>query len=785
LTVACASPTTSPKANQPKDPAPPDGQAQVSRLQDRAALALRGPQVEAKGGDFVLASDGVIAVVSAESGALLDFAPEGGFDEIVAITPALFDGPSPIRTALIAISSPPARPGVLHVEQRPAYLPVTLHTYYTFRNQVLVIDSLVTPDSTAAEGMAIGLGERIGWGNAPTWLEGRGFLRNSGGTFSTKFLGRQGKELSYVVSFGDEASMVRVGHPFLPGYFGQARGSELTFASSSSGFRRTLFLATSSGSIGSTAAKLYQPNSFQVAEPPKLPPGGTVEVASCATESEPRKPFARFARGDKLEAPVGCYEGKLWAPGSPEGTWTSFEEVSKATLLPSGRVSVVASERGKPIPVRVQFRGLGTTKDPDWGEDPDNGAALNVAYAPTGVASHKLPPGEYRVIVDRGIEYTAVDRTITVVANQRSHVSAELERVVDTVGWISSDLHLHAAPSPDAPQTLEDRVISLAAAGVEVGVATDHNRVTDYKPAIQALGLESEVNTIIGVEVTTEDSLFGHFNVFPLLPTTAPLRYKHTNPLELLVEAKQQQPYGPLTIAQINHPRMGDIGYFDMARFDREDVVGFRRRNPAIPLNFDTIEVFNGDDLSAIGNVQSVMKDWIALERAGIPLTATGNSDSHRAVFHEPGLPRTYVRMNDDAPQAFGEREFIESLHARAVTVTSGPFIRFEIDGKGPGQRVPPGKHRVRIQVDAAPYVDVSLLELVNSGKVVATSNAPFPKGAHRAELEADVEVAAGDSLIAVASGSKEVEIAFRRGVMPFAFTNPIVVSAFERPVGQ
>ncbi len=777
--MACASPA-SPKAHQPQDPSPPDGHAQVTVLHDRAALALRGPQVEAKVGDFVVANEGMLAVISAESGALVDFGPEGGFDEIVALTPALFDGPSPIRTELIGLSSPPARPGVLHVEQRPAYLPVTLHTYFTFRKQVLVIDSSVTPNSAEADGMAIGLGERVGWGNAPTWLEGIGFLRTSGGTFSTKFLGRQGKELSYAISYGDEASSVRVGHPFLPGYFGQARGSELTFASSSASFHRTLFLASSRSSIGTTAAKLYSHDGFQVFEPPKLPPGGTVELATCPTELEPRRPFARFSRGEQLQAPAGCYEGKLWAPGSPAGEWTKLEDVSGATLPHSGRVAVVTTEQGKPIPVRVQFRGVGTTKDPDWGEDPDNGAALNVVYAPTGVANRKLPPGDYRVIIDRGIEYTAIDRVISITADQRTYVAAELERVVDTAGWASSDLHLHAAPSPDAPQTLEDRVISLAAAGIEVGVATDHNRITDYRGALHALGLESEVNAIIGVEVTTEDSLFGHFNVFPLLPNSTPIRHKHTNPLELLFQAKQQQPYGPLTIAQINHPRMGDIGYFDMVRFDREDVAGFRARNPAIPLNFDTIEVFNGDDLSAIGNVHSAMKDWIALEQAGIPLTGTGNSDSHRAVFHEPGLPRTYVRMKDDAPSAFSEREFIDSLRARQVTVTSGPFIRLDVGGRGPGQRVAPGRYRVRIEVDAAPYVDVSLLELVKSGKVVATASAPFSATAHRAELVTNIEVAAGDSLIAVATGSKEIEIAFRRGVMPFAFTNPVVVSAFE-----
>ncbi len=62
--------------------------------------------------------------------------------------------------------------------------------------------------------------------------------------------------------------------------------------------------------------------------------------------------------------------------------------------------------------------------------------------------------------------------------------------MVDTRGWISADLHVHAVPSLDAPTPLVERVRSLAAAGVEVAVATDHNVVTDYAPAIRERGLE-------------------------------------------------------------------------------------------------------------------------------------------------------------------------------------------------------------------------------------------------------------------------------------------------------
>ena len=46
-----------------------------------------------------------------------------------------------------------------------------------------------------------------------------------------------------------------------------------------------------------------------------------------------------------------------------------------------------------PSPGRVLVRGLRGTPDPDWGDDPDAGAALNVVYNVNGEGERPLPPG--------------------------------------------------------------------------------------------------------------------------------------------------------------------------------------------------------------------------------------------------------------------------------------------------------------------------------------------------------------------------------------------------------
>lgn len=758
--------------------APPIGDAQIRVLQDVATLALRGPVVDAKPGDYVLEHDGFVAVVSKDSGALVDFGPEGGFDELVAIAPTLFDANSTIRTEVVRISVEPSAPGVLHVTQRAGHLGLLAHTFMTFRKDVFVIETAVTHEDPSKPEMAIGVGERVGWGNAPTWLEGRGFMRREGGTFTTKFLGREGREVSYALSYGSEASVVRLSRPYLAGYFAQARSSAMTLVGDAEGRRRTVFLRASDGSIGRAASGLFDGAAFTRVAGPKLPPGGTVEVVRCAENDEPRKPFARFDRGEEILAPAGCHEARLWAPGAPEGSWVPLDEVSETTLGPTGKLAVVVTSGGERIPARVQVRGVSPTKDPDWGEDPDDGTALNVVQTPNGLAVRTIAPGTYRVIVDRGLEYSVHDEIVEVRARERTQIAAEISRVVDTRGYFAADLHLHAAPSPDAPQSLEDRVISLASSGVEVGVATDHNRVTDYGPAILATGLREHVAAIVGDEVTTEDTQFGHFNVFPMLAGQEPIAFSHTTPGEIIRTAKKVGPLGEGTIVQVNHPRMGDIGYFEAIRLDRNDVPGFMARSPELPLRFDAIEIFNGDDLTNTGPVEDVIRDWVALEKAGVLITATGNSDSHRAIFHEPGMPRTYVRVKNDTIAGFDENEFVASIRSRAAIVTSGPFVRLDVDGKGPGEYVEPGLHTVRIEVDAAPFVDVATIELMKSGKVVEKLTAPFPESDHRAVFETQLELAAGDSLVAIVSSPKEIEVMFRRGILPFAFTNSVRVGA-------
>src|SRR6185437_8484806 len=156
---------------------------------------------------------------------------------------------------------------------------------------------------------------------------------------------------------------------------------------------------------------------------------------------------------------------------------------------------------------------------------------------------------------------------------------------------------------------------------------------------------------------------------------------------------------------------------FDLLRFDRDDPRGWTQRVPLADLSFDAIEVFNGDHYNHIDKVEDAMRDWYALLDAGFRVTATGNSDSHKLTFQEPGVPRNFVAVPNDDPAAFDERAFVAAVREGRVVVSSGPFLRLAANGKGVGDTIPAGDATISILVDAPPWVDVSKVELVRRGE--------------------------------------------------------------------
>jgi hypothetical protein len=798
-------------------PAPRVAEGNVARVQVRSEVPLAGTRVEARPGDWMLRSQGLVAVVSTQKGRLVDFGREGGDDGVFYIEALGYDAVERMHTEVVSVA--PAGEGgrALHVVKRVLDKPLTMHVFYAFEGAHLRIESLLSADGPSGV-LAVTLGEVFSWGNTPSWLEGHGSI-TFGGTFSGEFIGRESQGLAYAACSAAGRLVGRFSSPDLPGFHVSARTGEevVTIAAGQSSARRTIVLALSNHSVGDAAMTLPcvgggrrqtwplpegapATASIEVARCPRIPPPpppvrppppvSTDATQPPAAPPAPPKviagtPFARFAdvasRRD-LTLPEGCFVARLVAPGHAPGRWATPAEIAAgwaadATLLPaSGTLRWAVTEAGAPTAAKVVVKGVPPTPDPSWGDDPDAGAAMNAVYSIEGAGERPLPPGTFKVFVHRGPEHSMHEQEVRVTAGSTTLVRATLERVVDTRGWISADLHLHAAPSFDAPTSLEDRVRSLTAVDVEVAVATDHNVVTDYGPTIRAMGQQQRLASIVGNEVTTRDVFFGHYNAFPLPAGSLPVHTESVLPKQLFAAMRASGKPGAPMIIQVNHPRMGDIGYLELLRFDPVDVAAWKARASLADMDFDALEVFNGDHYADIGKVERCMTDWYALLDAGQRVVATGNSDSHKITFQEAGVPRNWVHVEDDDPARFDEARFIEAVRAGRVIVSSGPFVDLRVGEASLGQQVEAGEHEVTVRVEAPPWIDVSRIELVRRGVVLRTWTGPIGPAPRRFEMKTKEQLASGDWLVAVVRGDKPMKPLYRDGAKPFAFTNPIFV---------
>jgi len=211
--------------------------------------------------------------------------------------------------------------------------------------------------------------------------------------------------------------------------------------------------------------------------------------------------------------------------------------------------------------------------------------------------------------------------------------------------------------------------------------------------------------------------------------------------------------------------------------YTRSWPTGWKRGSALAETAFDAIEVFNGDHYAQLGEVERVLRDWYALLDAGVHITATGNSDSHKVTYQECGVPRNLVLVGDDNPAHFdaaGETRFVDAVRVGHVVVSSGPFVRLDVAGHGVGDTAPAGEQVVHVTVDAPPWVDVSRVELVKHGETLKVWTGPFATGTRRLDARFTTTLAKGDWLVATAHGDREMAFLPRPGAKPFAFTNPV-----------
>jgi hypothetical protein len=432
----------------------------------------------------------------------------------------------------------------------------------------------------------------------------------------------------------------------------------------------------------------------------------------------------------------------------------------QCTLGQAGFVSVTAQdENGHTIPARIAvvgfdpspFHALPKVDDPKFTFDDhsiladiefqsqqygyidsffmdQNGQITNKGHA-RYVSDNifRLEPGDYEIFVMRGPEYSMFSQRITVANGNTAAVNAVIRKVVDTKGYISADFHIHGINSPDSPFGQKARVAFAMAEGLDMMVSADHDAVTDYSEAINAMGVQDWVMSSPGMEITP--MAFGHFIAFPLLfkpedPTggafdytqkegfaPGPDHHELLSPEETLSRIDQQNPGEQ--VLQVNHIQDNLLGNFSLSRlvtttkFDGvqalstfSDPVSFRLppntngkggflppfpvgTNKMFTANFTSMEICIGESkVVPLPHVlETALPTWFDFLNLGKKVTATCSSDTHRQIREPIGILRNYVLSSKDPRDGIGRftdidpQEIAHNVNEHHVIVSAGPFF--------------------------------------------------------------------------------------------------------------
>ncbi len=329
---------------------------------------------------------------------------------------------------------------------------------------------------------------------------------------------------------------------------------------------------------------------------------------------------------------------------------------------------------------------------------PDFGAAA-VAFVPVnGQLAVTLPPGEYDLVVSRGPEYSTWPDTWPTAGHHvdlrtsDATANAVLGRIVDTTGWMSADLHVHAVASSDSAVGNALRAANYLAEGVDVLLSTDHEWITDFAPVVRELGADQLMATMIGEEVTTFS--YGHFNTFPLVRDPAIPNggaFDHAGG-EDAPSLRMPQIFSGIkeahagAVVQLNHSR-GGSGVLTQLKVDTATLRSHGNpadfnMAPAPDATADDTRLFgDGFDILESANGPNpnyaILNDWMTFLSRGTVRTSSGVSDSHHEFSDTGGYARTWAKVGTDSPMAFKPADFADAIRAHRAFVSNGPLLQF------------------------------------------------------------------------------------------------------------
>jgi hypothetical protein len=320
-----------------------------------------------------------------------------------------------------------------------------------------------------------------------------------------------------------------------------------------------------------------------------------------------------------------------------------------------------------------------------------------------------LEPGEYRVVVSHGPEFSIHTQDISLASGGSVLVEAELAHVVDSQGFVSGDFHVHSYDTFDCRITRKQRIVSMLAEGVDFFTPSDHGLRMDFTQDLADLGVSDLISTAVNNEITPAD--YGHFGGFPM--TVDPNRVSggavdwgrwappgedfpsfgnySLSPGEIFAEVASDP--GEDTV-HIHHVH----SFFDAGLKVDTGVVPPQSTGDPAALRLDpNVPNFWDDGFTALeiwietGYRSQVFENflgqnagnWFNLLNQGIVRTGISDSDTHQVFLVQSGFPRNMIASPTDDPgdlAAIAET-LAGNVNDGRVVGTNGPFMRVILEG--------------------------------------------------------------------------------------------------------
>lgn len=462
----------------------------------------------------------------------------------------------------------------------------------------------------------------------------------------------------------------------------------------------------------------------------------------------------------------------------------------------------ITDEKGVSMPVKAHFEPLGEGAPKlDLGPKHRAHGCVDQYHSEKGRFTVQLPPGKYRVIVVRGLEYDHIEKEITIAAGQEAVLKGRLTRVVNTKGWISMDPHNHSTPSGDNVCDTDGRLINLAAEHIEFAPTTEHNRFYDWKPLIDKLGLAPFVSTIPGVELTGRRA---HFNSFPFTPD--PMLQDggapewNDDPRINALTLRRWQTEDPTRWIQINHPDLPNL-FVDRDADGIADggfvgiggmIDGYETENGA------GTDILHGAPFrvsrapGALAAKASTVREfiWLQLLNQGHRVAAISCADAHQVYGNGVGCWKNFLPSTTDDPAKIVWTEVSPHMKKANMVLTTQPFLEVSTsDGHIAGEDVRGnGGIDLKVKVQCNTWAGIDRVQVLVNGRqepklnfTRAANPQMFGKGVVQFDQTIHVPLQQDAHLIVVATSETET---LKTGygtsdyakMRPMAYNNPIYV---------